>query len=1285
MKKIKTILILISGLTTIISSAQTPVVMTDSAYVYSTTGHSNLVIVDDDVPILLTFSRNTITCQNSSGLILFAGRDLPDEDVNNVDNAIISGNWIDWNGTIGSAHGIMAGYNINFDIRHNKIDKAPYGIVIEGTQGMTYTKGGVSYNIFTGSQYYGVTNEGQSNLPIYNNTFYNGYSNISGYVLHIGYNNEVTPTAYTHNAKIKNNIFYSRKDPDFIFVDSEAALTLECDYNLYYVEDGDHKPRFYIGGRGELTFEQWQALGFDIHSIVIDPDFIDTINFVPSKPLFYGTDLGEEFDAGLDPSYKFVAKQYPATTRQGVSWQVGAITYKSETTHEADYYVAPWGNDSNAGTFDNPWRTPQKAFETAKAGDIVYFRGGRYYPTVYEYGSDVYHYDPEGGRGYSGTAGNRIYYMNYPGEMPIFDFSEITPAGIFNVGLYMENVHYVTYKGMKWVNLSKTPSEGPNVHMIDAIACSNITFDQIVIDSCGGAGIRYFSGIGDDMGIATDTTYFINCDLFRCVNTGGEHADGIKYDQDAGAYVVFDGCRFMFNSDDGLDASGSATRIIKNCWAFGTGWETEGNGNGFKIGALRDTLDNSSIVFFNNLAAYNHNPTTNSGAGLYIPDYQVSDTSYRRANARVYNNTMYKNDIGFFEVNNPLWKYRNCQYRNNIAYASMYELDGHDINVNITTYYYPESHNTWDWESGGYSFVETDTVTVTDADFMLTDSTLAVGELMAERKTDGSLPDITFMRLAAGSDLIDAGTTYGWDELKSYPGIGEQVFQGSAPDIGYSEYNSGTTTPANPTYLSSTIENITPSRLDMTYNLTLANIVPSTSAFSVRVNNVARTVTAVTISGSKVLLTLANPVVYGDAVTVAYTKPASNPLQTAAGGQAASLSTQNVVNKVAAIPVYISAVVENATPARLELTYNLTLANILPSTSAFSVRVNNVARTVTAVAISGSKVLLTLASPVVYGDALTVAYTKPSSNPLQTAAGGQAASISAQSVINNCSVVPNSPPLITIISPTKNFAFVAPATITIEATASDPDGSINRVEFYSGTTKIGEILSEPFTFIWKDVPAGSYSLTAVATDNLNAKSVSAIINIVVEKSTGSINQLPVVSISINSKSKKPRRNDKVVIIAEAYDPDGTISRVELKSGTVTIAELTVAPYEYLWVIPDTGSYSFTALAIDDLGAIGSSAKVELRVEDFYDAYSGTLELYPNPNNGRFKITMNSMLIGDNGKISVVGLSGKVIYQESLDEMEIEREIDLSDAAAGTYVIIITSGNEIINAKKFLKL
>ena len=142
----------------------------------------------------------------------------------------------------------------------------------------------------------------------------------------------------------------------------------------------------------------------------------------------------------------------------------------------------------------------------------------------------------------------------------------------------------------------------------------------------------------------------------------------------------------------------------------------------------------------------------------------------------------------------------------------------------------------------------------------------------------------------------------------------------------------------------------------------------------------------------KVLLTLASPVVYGDAVTVAYTKPSTNPLQTVAGGQAASITAMNVTNNVAAvIPAYVNSVIENATPARLEMTYNLTLANILPATSAFTVKVNSVTRTVSSVAISGTKVLLTLASPVVYGDAVT-AYTKPSTNPLQTVAGGRISS-----------------------------------------------------------------------------------------------------------------------------------------------------------------------------------------------------------------------------------------------------------------------------------------------------
>ena len=76
--------------------------------------------------------------------------------------------------------------------------------------------------------------------------------------------------------------------------------------------------------------------------------------------------------------------------------------------------------------------------------------------------------------------------------------------------------------------------------------------------------------------------------------------------------------------------------------------------------------------------------------------------------------------------------------------------------------------------------------------------------------------------------------------------------------------------------------------------------------------------------------------------------------------------------------------------------------------------VNSTAGTVNTVAISGTKVQLTLSSAIKFGDIVTVSYTKPTTNPLQTAAGGIAASISAQSTINNLVNTTKDTPPITI-------------------------------------------------------------------------------------------------------------------------------------------------------------------------------------------------------------------------------------------------------------------------------
>lgn len=209
---------------------------------------------------------------------------------------------------------------------------------------------------------------------------------------------------------------------------------------------------------------------------------------------------------------------------------------------------------------------------------------------------------------------------------------------------------------------------------------------------------------------------------------------------------------------------------------------------------------------------------------------------------------------------------------------------------------------------------------------------------------------------------------------------------------------------ALPVYLSSVVENASPTILTMTYSLTLADITPAPSAFKVMIDTTATEVTAVTVNDTKVQLTLATAVKFGNKVTVAYTKPGSNQLQTPGGEQAASITAQTVTNNVlAAVPVYVSSVIENATPTILTLTYSLALANIVPDVSAFTVTVAGTARAVSSVAITDKQVKLTLSSAVKKGEAVTVAYTKPSTNPLQTPDGGQAASITAQTVTNNVS------------------------------------------------------------------------------------------------------------------------------------------------------------------------------------------------------------------------------------------------------------------------------------------
>src|SRR5207245_3498507 len=106
--------------------------------------------------------------------------------------------------------------------------------------------------------------------------------------------------------------------------------------------------------------------------------------------------------------------------------------------------------------------------------------------------------------------------------------------------------------------------------------------------------------------------------------------------------------------------------------------------------------------------------------------------------------------------------------------------------------------------------------------------------------------------------------------------------------------------------------------------------------------------------------------------------------------------------------------------------------------------------------------------------------------------GGNATS-SAVSV----SVGANAAPTVSITAPPGGGTYFAPATMSVAANASDADGSIARVDFYANGAPIGSTTTAPYSVLWSGITAGTYTVTAVATDNRGAQTTSNPISITV--------------------------------------------------------------------------------------------------------------------------------------------------------------------------------------------
>ena len=412
----------------------------------------------------------------------------------------------------------------------------------------------------------------------------------------------------------------------------------------------------------------------------------------------------------------------------------------------AEYFVATTGADSNPGTLASPFATLQKGNSAAAAGDTVWLRGGTYSCTAQITLSR------------SGTSdSNRTKIWAYQNEVPVLDFSKyVSTNPAVDVPAVLVTGSWMHLKGLEIANGAVGASGAHSYSMLRTKNASNNTFELLNIHHGFGPGLFIDTGTGGNL--------ILNCDSHDNYDKDGSQGDGQNGDgfgvhyQTTGPSTIIRGCRAWVDSDDGYDFISQEVPVtIENSFAIQNGYAnggttspSSGNGNGFKIGSSQTGIRR---LVQNNVA------WKNKAAGFYANHSSGGNTWL--------NNTSYKNGVQYNMLASPAGDSSSTiiltgtlvhKMRNNIGFP----------NKNSNMGGVDTAFNTWDLG-----------ISEADTDFASTSDTGCTGP----READGSLPAACiFLKLKAGSPLIDKGTDVGLP------------FVGSAPDLGAYEY--GAATPA---------------------------------------------------------------------------------------------------------------------------------------------------------------------------------------------------------------------------------------------------------------------------------------------------------------------------------------------------------------------------------------------------------------------------------------------------------------------------------------------------------
>lgn len=421
-------------------------------------------------------------------------------------------------------------------------------------------------------------------------------------------------------------------------------------------------------------------------------------------------------------------------------------------------------------------------------------------------------------------------------------------------------------------------------------------------------------------------------------------------------------------------------------------------------------------------------------------------------------------------------------------------------------------------------------------------------------------------------------------------------------------------------------------------------------------------------------------------------------------------------------PVYQSASIENTTPSLLRMTYDLTLKNVVPPSTAFNVQVNSVRRTVSTVEIKGNAVQLTLASPVVYNDIVTISYTAPSTNPIQTASGGVAKDIASKPVTNNCldPTKPIVPPVVIINSPTnvyEGFIYELDASSTY-APSNEPlkvNWSIPTSLPISTTDSLKTKILAPA--VAKETPL---VLQLNVSDAISLETKSVTINVLpykpdlvaakfteISASNFQLNYTPGNVADNDIKTYWSSNGDKQWLLLKLEEPF-KISHLELAfqniqsyfdilaskdnitwdpiltnvtsckfSGEKQVFDFPVSntyiEYRYIKYVGH-GNYADTWNGVSDFKIFGTPHPPPVAGE-------AKIIVFPNPTVSMINISIVDQSIKPN-KVRIIDSYGKILFEKILnpEDKNFDFEVNLR---SGLYLLALASGNVILVTQKIV--